>query len=344
MVRTMDRAFTRRLTEWYRENRRDLPWRRDRDPYHVWVSEIMLQQTRVEAVKGYYQRFMSELPDIGALASADERNLLKLWEGLGYYNRVRNMQKAAKAIVEKSAGRFPSRYEDILNLPGIGEYTAGAVASICFDQKTPAVDGNVLRVMSRLQEDRSDMKSASVKKRIRAYLEGLYPDSGCGDFTQGLIELGALICIPKGAPKCGACPVSDFCVSRERGTAMELPVKSVKKERRKVKKTVLLLYCADKLAVRQRGKESLLAGMYEFPSVDEELNAEQALRLAESWNCEPLDLLRETAYTHVFSHVEWDMKGYVITCRNADERFHWADEREMAEEIPLPSAFQFFLK
>ncbi len=190
MAKEINWDFTREMMSWYRQNRRDLPWRKDRDPYHVWVSEIMLQQTRVEAVKGYYRRFMTRLPDIAALASADEQTLLKLWEGLGYYNRVRNMRRAAELIVKERSGRFPERYEDILSLPGIGEYTAGAIASICFEQKTAAVDGNVLRVISRLLEDRSDMKSASVKKRIRAYLEGLYPDSGCGDFTQSLDRVG----------------------------------------------------------------------------------------------------------------------------------------------------------
>ncbi len=343
MAKEINGEFTQRLTDWYRKNRRSLPWREDHEPYHVWVSEIMLQQTRVEAVRDYYLRFMRELPDVRALAEADEQTLLKLWEGLGYYNRVRNMHRAAVQIVEEKDGRFPRSYEEILALPGIGEYTAGAIASICFDQRSPAVDGNVLRVFSRLYEDRTDIKSTAAKKRIRAYLQSLYPESGCGDFTQALIELGALLCVPKGMPKCGLCPAAEFCRARENGTVQEFPVKVKKKERKKISKTVLILSCEGKTAVRQRERDGLLAGMYEFPNIDAQLTAEQALALAEQWGCEPRDLRRQLSCTHVFSHVEWEMTGYFIACGAAGGGFRWADDREMKEEIPLPSAFLYFI-
>ena len=344
MTRDIDKTFTENLVAWYSANKRDLPWRCDKEPYHVWVSEIMLQQTRVEAVKEYYRRFMEALPDVKALAEAEEQELLKLWQGLGYYNRARNLQKAAKIIWEEKEGKFPDIYDEIRDLPGIGDYTAGAIASICFDQKKPAVDGNVLRIMSRLTEDRSDIKTAAVKRRFSAYLEKLYPDSNCGDFTQGLIELGALVCIPNGRPQCDRCPVAEYCKARAKGTESELPVKSVKKERKKEEKTVFILICADRVAVRNRPAASLLAGLYEFPTAGRRLTASEAVSQAEAWGLRPTDLILKSEYTHIFSHVEWKMTGYHIQCAEAGGPFRWATEKEMEEEIPLPSAFQHFWK
>ncbi|MFR1724821.1 A/G-specific adenine glycosylase [Emergencia timonensis] len=343
MTKELDLTFTKVMTDWYAENKRDLPWRIDKNPYHVWVSEIMLQQTRVEAVRDYYIRFMKELPAVKDLAQADEQTLLKLWQGLGYYNRIRNMHKAATVIEQDFGGIFPKTYEDIKALPGIGDYTAGAIASICFDRKVAAVDGNVLRVMSRLCEDYEDIKNAAMKKRMAAYLQALYPKENCGDFTQGLIELGALICVPNGQPKCHACPVSGYCKARANGTISQLPVKSSKKERKKIKKTVFILQCGDKIAVRKRGKKGLLAGLYEFPNVDQELTAEQAVKQVEDWGCRPRDLQRKAEYKHIFTHVEWEMTGYYFSCDSENEDFQWANQKEMAEEIPLPSAFGYFI-
>lgn len=343
MARELDFTFTRTMTDWYGENKRDLPWRKDKNPYHVWVSEIMLQQTRVEAARDYYIRFMKELPAVSDLAEADEQTLLKLWQGLGYYNRIRNMHKAAEVIQEELGGSFPTEYEEIKALPGIGDYTAGAIASICFDQPVAAVDGNVLRVMSRLCEDYEDIKSAAMKKRMAVYLQKLYPAENCGDFTQGLIELGALVCVPNGPPKCEVCPVRDFCQARENGTVGRLPVKSSKKERKRVKKTVFILRCEGRVAVRKRGKTGLLAGLYEFPNIDQELTAEEAVRQAEDWGCRPRDLQRKAEFKHVFTHVEWEMTGYYFSCDSENTDFQWADEKQMAEEIPLPSAFGYFL-
>ena len=343
MARTLDKTFTAALTSWYRENCRDLPWRKDKEPYHVWVSEIMLQQTRVEAVKAYYKRFMEALPAVTDLAEADEETLLKLWQGLGYYNRVRNMNKAATVIVNAYDGEFPRTYEEIKSLPGIGDYTAGAVASICFDLPAAAVDGNVLRVMSRLLADYDDIKSPAVKKRMAACLKGLYPEENCSDFTQGLIELGALVCIPKGQPKCEICPVAAYCKARDAGVQLDLPVKSGKKERKKIKKTVLILKCSDKIAVQKRGKDVLLAGLYEFPNVDEQLTAAEAVALAESWETKPKDLLRKVEYTHVFTHVEWEMTAYYLKVSKCCPQFQWVTRKELSEEIPLPTAFGYFL-
>ncbi len=344
MAKDIDSSFTFALTDWYRQNRRDLPWRGDRDPYHVWVSEIMLQQTRVEAVRDYYARFMEALPDVKALAEADEQTLLKLWQGLGYYNRVRNMHKAAVIVCQDHGGVFPSDRDEIRSLPGIGDYTAGAIASICFDQRAAAVDGNVLRVYSRLTEDGCDIKSQAVKKRVAAYLQSIYPEKNCGDFTQGLIELGALVCIPAGQPRCGQCPVADFCRAREHDSVSSYPVKQMKKERKKISKTVFILQCGNALAVEMRPDRGLLAGLYQFPNVDAQMDAAEAVRQAEAWGVRPRDLQRRVEYTHVFTHVEWEMVGYYITVESRAERFIWADPDQLAEEIPLPTAFSFFLQ
>ena len=349
-MRELSQEFTTTLTRWFRENQRDLPWRADKEPYHVWVSEIMLQQTRVEAVREYYLRFMRELPTVSDLAAADEETLLKLWQGLGYYNRIRNMHKAASAIVGEMRGEFPETFEGIRGLCGIGDYTAGAIGSICFDLRVPAVDGNVLRVMSRILEDDSDIKAASTKKQMGAVLQALYPEIDCGDFTQGLIELGALICVPNGQPKCDACPVADFCKAREHGTQMQYPVKREKKPRKAVKKAVFVLRCVDgdgveRYAVHKRPKSGLLAGLYEFPNVDveAELSPDQAIAVTEDWGCVPMHLTRESAYKHIFTHVEWDMKGYYLDVHAMPSVFKWVTLEEMEEEVPLPSAFGYFL-
>ena len=343
MAKNLDRGFTDALTRWYRENKRDLPWRADKAPYHVWVSEIMLQQTRASAVRDYYARFMKALPDIKALAEADEQTLLKLWQGLGYYNRVRNMHKAAVAVCEEHGGLFPSDYDGIRSLPGIGEYTAGAIASICFDRQTAAVDGNVLRVYSRLTEDGGDIKSQAVKRRAAASLQQLYPEENCGDFTQGLIELGALVCVPAGQPKCLQCPVADFCLACEHGSVSDYPVKAAKKERKKIQMTVFVLRRGDRLAVEKRPDKGLLAGLWQLPNVNRALEASEAIEVAEAWGVQPLDLLRRAEYTHVFTHVEWEMTAYYITAGKEAECFIWAGPDRLAEEIPLPAAFSRFL-
>ncbi len=344
MAKTIDKTFTENLMTWYRQNRRELPWRRDKEPYHVWVSEIMLQQTRVSAVRDYYTRFMTALPTVESLAAADEETLLKLWQGLGYYNRIRNMQKAARIITEELGGIFPKKYDEIKKLPGIGEYTAGAIASICFDEQSAAVDGNVLRVVSRLTDDDTDIMNGPFRKRIREYLSALYPDKDCGDFTQGLIELGALVCGPAGPPKCEICPAASYCLGRERGTAGKLPVKGSKKERKKVRMTVFILKCQDRTAVCRRSAKGLLAGLYQFPNVEEELSAADALLRAEQWGLSPRDLLRKAEYRHIFTHVEWEMTGYYMTVDEMPAEFQWVTPEELEKTVPLPAAFGYFLK
>lgn len=331
------------LLPWFSTNARNLPWRQTREPYHVWVSEIMLQQTRVEAVKGYYTRFMQELPTIQSLAEVSEERLFKLWEGLGYYNRARNLQRCAKQIMEQYGGVFPCQHEEILALPGIGEYTAGAISSICFEQPQPAVDGNVLRVISRMTEQFTPIDNPSYKKQIAADLKAVYPKGHCGAFTQSLMELGATVCIPNGAPKCQECPAKAFCLAQKHGTQDQLPVKTQKKPRKVEKKTVFVFSCDGKRAICQRDKKGLLAGLWQFPNVDGSLDLQQAVTQAEQWGVVPDRLEQMLVKSHIFTHVEWKMTCYYFTCKSQPEGLVWATQEELLEKYALPTAFRIFL-
>ena len=332
------------LPDWYRDHHRDLPWRRDREPYHVWLSEIMLQQTRVEAVKGYYARFLEALPTVEALAGADPDTLHKLWEGLGYYTRVRNLQKAARVIVDGHGGAFPRTYEAVRALPGVGDYTAGAVCSICFDLPTPAVDGNVLRVTARVDDCSDLVTDPKVRKAVAARLAAVYPAGRCGDFTQALMELGATVCVPNGPPRCGQCPCAPFCRGLAAGTAPSLPVRPEKKPRRVEEKTVFLLRCGGRTAVVRRPSRGLLAGLWSFPNVAGKLDAQQALDTAAGWGVRPTELERVTERFHVFTHIRWELRGYVIRCAAAAGPFTWVTDGQLAGEIALPTAFRQFLE
>jgi A/G-specific adenine glycosylase len=335
-------ALPQLLLPWFAENRRDLPWRRDREPYHVWLSEIMLQQTRVEAVKQYYIRFLEKLPDIPALAQAEETELLKLWEGLGYYSRVRNLQKAAKVIMADHGGTFPEDFASIRALPGIGDYTAGAIASICFDQKTPAVDGNVLRVLSRFLDDHSCTDDLKVKRRFSAQLAEIYPEEA-GTFTQALMELGAMVCVPNGQARCGLCPLENLCRARENHTIDELPVRAEKKPRKQQDMTVFLLTCGEEVALKKRPDAGLLAGLYEFPNVPGTLSAQDAIAQAEVWGLHPQDLEKAVGRRHIFTHIQWNMTGVRLRCGSKNPAFLWADRATVLGEMALPTAFRQFL-
>ncbi len=330
------------LLPWYRRHARDLPWRRDQEPYHVWISEIMLQQTRVEAVLGYYARFLEAFPTIQALAQAEEGQLLKLWEGLGYYSRARNLQKAARVICGEYGGHFPTEHALIRALPGVGPYTAGAIASICFGQPTPAVDGNVLRVAARLADDHAPIDLPATKKRITEELSAVYPAGSCGDFTQALMELGATVCTPR-SPKCENCPCAEFCLAKKRSTAPSLPVKLPKKDKRVEEKTVFLLYFEDKLALCRRPESGLLAGLWQLPNVPGALGARAALEQAAAFGVRPADLQRELHKVHIFTHIRWEMTAYVISCREAAPQFVWAAPEELEQVYALPTAFRQFL-
>ena len=329
------------LIPWYHDNKRDLPWRADRDPYHIWLSEIMLQQTRVETVRDYYTRFLNKIPDIATLANVDDELLHKLWEGLGYYSRVRNLKKAAVAVMAQHGGVFPDGYEELLSLPGIGEYTAGAICSIAYNQKTPAVDGNVLRVISRITNDASPIDLPATKKLVCEQLATVYPDEA-GDFTQALMELGATVCVPNGAPNCGWCPCETFCVSRQKGTSESLPVKSPKKKRRKEEMTVLILRCEDRFGIEKRANEGLLAGLWQFPNFPGKTSIDQVIFKVEKMGLKPKEILRTVEKKHIFTHVEWDMSGIYMEVARTAEHFAWLTAEEINRNTALPTAFRQF--
>jgi A/G-specific adenine glycosylase len=336
------RGITAPLLKWYDENARVLPWRENTEPYRVWVSEIMLQQTQVETVIPYYRRFMAQLPDIGSLADAGEAQLLKLWEGLGYYSRARNLQKAAGIIMDRYDGRFPDTYADICALPGIGSYTAGAIASICFGLPAPAVDGNVLRVIARLTGSSADIARPEVKKQTAELLGGLYPEARCGDFTQSLMELGAVICLPRG-PKCGACPLTALCRAYETGTQAGLPIKTKNPPRKKEQKTIFILRFDHRIAIRQRDKAALLGGLWEFPNASGALTADAAAGVLAQWGVSVESLSEGPRNKHVFTHIEWEMKSYIVRCGNMAEAFVWVTKDQLTEELAIPAAFRAFL-
>lgn len=337
------RNIVRPVVAWFREHKRDLPWRKDPDAYRVWVSEIMLQQTRVEAVKPYYERFLKELPTVRDLAKAQEDKLLKLWEGLGYYNRVRNMQKAAQQIMVDYQGRFPETYEEIRGLKGIGNYTAGAISAFAYGLPKPAVDGNVLRVVSRLTGSFEDIMKQSVRKKMEDALEQVVPEDAAGDFDQGLIELGAIVCVPNGEPKCGECPVAGFCEARKRGVIAEIPVKSKGKARKIEERTVFVFRDGRQIAIRKRPSKGLLAGLYEFPSEPGRMSMEDAAAYSKEIGLAPIRIRELGEAKHIFSHIEWHMTGYEILVDELEKTnrrgFLFIRPEEIEETYPIPSAF-----
>ena len=329
------------LLPWYYENRRELPWRRDREPYHIWVSEIMLQQTRVEAVKGYYERFLGVLPTVEALANCSDELLHKLWEGLGYYSRVRNLKKAAIVILERHGGNFPKTHDEILALPGIGAYTAGAICSIAYDLPMPAVDGNVLRVFSRLMNDPTPIDLPETKKAVTQALAAVYPKEA-GDFTQALMELGATVCGPNRAPDCESCPCKAICLGYRKGTAKALPVKAPKKAKRQEDRTVFILRCEGRYALEKRPAKGLLAGLWQFPNVETHLDTRQALEAVHAMGLKPREIFREVERKHIFTHIQWNMKGIYLETSEICGDFHWFTAEEISTRAALPTAFKQF--
>ncbi len=335
------------VIQWYRENHRDLPWRNTRDPYRIWVSEIMLQQTRVEAVKRYYERFLSELPTVKELAEVPEDRLMKLWEGLGYYNRVRNMQKAARQVMEEYQGEFPHTYDTIRSLAGIGNYTAGAVSSFAFGIPKPAVDGNVLRVLSRILASEEDIMKAGVRSWMERAVEEVIPEQNASDFNQGLIELGALVCVPNGDPRCRECPAAGLCLAREKGIQTRLPVKAKAKARRIEKRTVLIFRDARGVAIRKRPSRGLLAGLYELPNVEGHLTGRQAADYGKSIGLMPVRVRKLEDAKHIFSHVEWHMIGYEMLVdeleKSCGAEMIFAKKEELETVYSIPSAFESYM-
>jgi len=339
-----------KLLSWYDKSARKLPWRADTSPYHVWISEIMLQQTRIEAAIPYYEKFIAAAPDAAALASLTDDALLKLWEGLGYYSRARNLKKAAVMITKNLDGVFPDTREELLTLPGIGPYTAGAIASIAFGRAAPAVDGNVLRVFSRLLASRADIKLPAVRKAAETLSLKIMPEDRPGAFNQALMELGELICLPNGAAKCGECPLAGICFAEREGLVKELPFRSKAKERAVEDRTILILASENRVFIRTRENKGLLAGLCELPSVKGRLSASDARRAAADMGLCPAEIEALPEAKHVFSHIEWRMTGFLI----------WVDEpgpewdnkeglipagiEELKNEYPIPSAFRFYME
>ena len=344
----MLKQIVKPLLSWYDGHARVLPWRENRHPYRVWVSEIMLQQTRVEAVKPFFERFIKALPDVKSLAECPEDELLKLWEGLGYYNRVRNMQKAAQTVMEQYDGAFPADYEKLLSLPGIGHYTAGAIGSIAFDIPMPAVDGNVLRVLARVKASYEDILKQSVKSSMEKEVRKIIPADRAGDFNQALIELGAIVCVPNGKARCGACPLAFCCMAREKGIVDELPKKKAKKERRLEQKTVLVLREGDRVGIRKRSAKGLLAGMYELPNLEGFLGENEVLEWIRKQGLSPLRILPLAGAKHIFSHVEWQMTGYAVSLEETEhmdrDGLFFTDAKETEEKYPIPAAFAAYAR
>ena len=332
------------LLEWYDAHKRNLPWRKNKNPYEIWISEIMLQQTRIEAVKSYYDRFMQELPTIHDLANIEEEKLLKLWEGLGYYNRAKNLQKAAKLIEEKYNEKMPNTYQELITLPGIGEYTAGAIASISFNERVPAVDGNVLRVISRVLGSKKDILLPETKKEITKLLTKYMPNQA-GNFNESLMELGELICIPNGEPNCLICPLKQFCIAYQNNLTNEIPVR-VKKVKRKIEeKTVLLLIDSfGKIAIQKRTKKGVLSGMYELPNIEGKLSQEELIQFLQKEKCYIKEIKFLGEFKHVFTHIEWQMYGYQVNIKECNLPYLWVSTKELEEKYALPTAFKQFLK
>ena len=338
------RNIVKPLVNWYRENKRDLPWRHNPDAYRVWISEIMLQQTRVEAVKGYYDRFLKALPTVKDLAEAEEDKLLKLWEGLGYYNRVRNMQKAAQQIMVDHAGRFPDTYEEILQLKGIGNYTAGAISAFAYGIPKPAVDGNVLRVISRITGSYEDIMKQSVRKKIESALEQVIPTDAASDFNQGLIELGAIVCVPNGGPKCEQCPVKEYCIAHAENLTAEIPVKKKAKARKIEERTVLIFKDGKQIAIRKRPAKGLLAGLYEFPNLEGKFSMDEVTEYSKEIGLIPVRVQKLPEAKHIFSHIEWHMIGYEVIVdeleKTNEKGFLFIHPEQIKKEYSIPSAFE----
>lgn len=332
------------LLSWYDSSHRILPWREDPTPYRVWISEIMLQQTRVEAVRPYYERFLNELPDIHALATVPEEKLLKLWEGLGYYNRARNLKKAAQQIENEYHGKMPEDTQTLMKLSGIGSYTAGAIASIAFGKAAAAVDGNVLRILARVRADDDDIMQQKVRNRVAEELLEVMPEGRAGDFNQALMELGAVVCMPNGTPRCEKCPWEKWCRAKAQGRTAEYPKKTPKKARVIEEKTILIIQDENKTALSKRPDKGLLAGMYEFPSLSGHKKEQEVLAYLDSIGYKALHISRLESAKHIFTHREWHMIGYAIRVDELERPDQtggliFAERGETEEKYPIPSAF-----
>lgn len=326
-----------KLLTWYCSHKRKFPWRKDKDPYHVWISEIMLQQTRTGAVIPYYEKFMTTLPSISSLAKVDDDLLMKLWQGLGYYNRARNLKKAAVMIMEKYDGKFPTTYSEIIQLPGIGEYTASAISSICFGEDEVVVDGNVMRVFTRFYNDSCNISKASCKKKIHDHLQA-FSISDFGMFNEALMELGEVVCIPNGMPKCSSCPLKEECLAYQNENYYLFPVKDEKREKEEVFLTVFVFVWNGMPFVQKRKEKGLLHNLYEFPNVSKVLTEKEVWDYGRDYG-EVLSVRKSISYTHVFTHKKWKMQSYFIFMGEVNCPNLFSSISDVEDNYALPSAF-----
>lgn len=337
--------YTEKIVEWYQKNKRDLPWRKDKNPYHIWISEIMLQQTRIEAVIGYYYRFLEKIPDIKTLATIEEKSLLKLWEGLGYYNRARNLKIAAIQIENEYQGKFPTTYEEIMKLKGIGEYTASAISSICYSESQVTIDGNVLRVFTRFYNDQRNIDETRTRKSIREHLQKIIPEES-GDFNQGLMEIGETICIPNGIPKCNICPLKKDCLANQYNTYQDLPIRKKKTVKKQEDYTILIFQNQDKVAIYQRTKESLLNNLWGFPQLEGLFSMEEIKDYLIKQNIKYQCIQEGIQNIHIFTHKKWNMISYTIklTKENSLSQYKWEKISEIKKRYAIPTAYKPFLE
>lgn len=338
--------FQTSLLEWYDKEARVLPWRSDPTPFKVWISEMMLQQTRVDTVIPYFTRFISRIPGVQVLAAIEEDELLKLWQGLGYYNRALNLKKAAQAIVEKYEGEIPAKLVELTTLPGIGNYSAGAISSIAFGERVPAIDGNVLRIVARITASKEDFSNPKIKKQFEPLISEVLPLERVGDFNQALMDLGATVCIPNGEPKCRICPVNYHCRAYQEGITGEIPVKVIKKSRKVEEKTVLVISSNGRFALQKRASGGLLPNLWEFPNFEGNLTEEQCRKTLKNLGIHGKEIIPLKPAKHVFTHLEWQLTGYFV---DGEEVQHspelvWATKDEMRHQYSIPTAFRTFIK
>lgn len=335
-----DQIFTQAVLDWYDAGHRDLPWRHTKDAYRIWVSEIMLQQTRAETVISYYERFLSRYPTVYALAQAPEEDVLKSWEGLGYYSRARSLQKAAKQIAQEYGGKLPANIQKLRALPGIGDYTAGAIASIAFGIPAAAVDGNVERVICRYFAIEDVVGTPAVRRMVTERTQALVPHERPGAFANAMMEMGATMCTPKN-PKCLLCPVRETCRGFAQGIAPGLPHKPQKKAQRVENRAVLLVFCGDRVLITKR-QEKLLGGLFVFPDVLHESGAHDPAMLCAALEGQGVRAAYDECIgyaKHVFTHLIWKMDVHALM---ADEMTDIPDgqwvTRDELESLPLPTA------
>jgi A/G-specific adenine glycosylase len=340
------KEFGDKLLKWYQKEARALPWRSNPDPYKIWISEIMLQQTKVETVIAYFERFLRRVPTIQALSEIGEDDLLKLWQGLGYYNRAINLKKAAQIIVQRFKGQMPSHIKDLQSLPGIGPYSSGAIASIAFGTRAPAIDGNVLRVIARITANKEDIGRQRTKKEIERSVKALLPLEDVGDFNQALMELGAIICLPKEVPKCNKCPVCAFCQAFQKGITLNIPVKVNKKQRKIERKTVFVISWDKRLALKKRANGGLLANLWELPNAEGHLSKEQSKKEINNLGISIKKIIKMKPSRHLFTHLEWQMSAYFVLALEVKDPliFKWATKEEIDSYYSIPSAFKSFVK